>query len=79
MRDSVLVVGSGMMGSGIGAMAALAGRKVILLDVDRERAAQGRQRAMDCIRLRADHGLNTQEEALRAAGLMECSGNLKEA
>lgn len=79
MRDSVLVVGSGMMGSGIGAMAALAGRKVILLDVDRERAAQGRQRAMDCIRLRADHGLNTQEEALRAAGLMECSDNLKEA
>lgn len=79
MRDSVLVVGSGMMGSGIGAMAALAGRKVILLDVDRERAAQGRQRAMDCIRLRADHGLNTQEEALRAADLMECSDNLKEA
>ena len=52
MRDSVLVVGSGMMGSGIGAMAALAGRKVILLDVDRERAERGRQKAVACIRIR---------------------------
>ena len=79
MRDSVLVVGSGMMGSGIGAMAALAGRKAILLDLDRERAEQGRKKAMDCIRFRADNGLNTEEEAFRAAGLLECSDNLEEA
>ena len=30
MRDYVVIVGSGMMGSGIGAMSALAGNKTIL-------------------------------------------------
>ena len=29
MRDIVMVVGSGMMGSGIGAMSALAGNKTV--------------------------------------------------
>ncbi len=79
MRDSVLVVGSGMMGSGIGAMAALAGRKVILLDVDRERAERGRQKAVACIRIRGENGLNTEEEVSRAPGLIDCSDNLEEA
>ena len=32
MRDIVMVVGSGMMGSGIGAMSALAGNKTVLVD-----------------------------------------------
>ena len=31
MRDYVMVVGSGMMGSGIGAMSALAGNKTVLI------------------------------------------------
>ena len=33
MRDCIMVVGSGMMGSGIGAMSALAGNRTILVDV----------------------------------------------
>ena len=45
MRDCVLVVGSGMMGSGIGAMSALAGNKTILLDVDQARVAAGLDKA----------------------------------
>lgn len=34
MRDMVAIIGSGMMGSGIGAMAVLAGNKTVLMDVD---------------------------------------------
>lgn len=37
-EDTVVVVGSGMMGSGIGAMAALAGRRTILTDLSADRA-----------------------------------------
>lgn len=76
MREYVMVVGSGMMGSGIGAMSALAGHKTILVDVDENRARAGKERAKDCIRLRADNGLNTEEEAGRAPDLIEYSSDL---
>ena len=45
MRDYVVVVGAGLMGSGIGAMAALAGNPVILVDTSAERAAMGVEKA----------------------------------
>ncbi len=45
MREYVMVVGSGMMGSGIGAMSALAGRKTILVDLDEERVKAGAKKA----------------------------------
>lgn len=79
MREYVMVVGSGMMGSGIGAMAALAGHKTVLVDVDLARAEQGRARAEECIRLRAANGLNTEEETARAPGLIECTDDLEAA
>ena len=74
MREYVMVVGSGMMGSGIGAMSALAGRKTMLVDLDEERVKAGA-----CIRLREENGLNTKEEAERALGLIETSTNMLEA
>ena len=61
MREYVMVVGSGMMGSGIGAMSALAGRKTMLVDLDEERVKAGAQKAAACIRLREENGLNTKE------------------
>ena len=73
MRDTVMVVGSGMMGSGIGAMSALAGNKTVLCDTAMERAENGRNRALSCIQLRLENGLCTQEEADRAAELLTCS------
>ncbi len=73
MREYVMVVGSGMMGSGIGAMSALAGHKTVLVDVDHTRVLAGRERALACIRLREENGLNTSEEAQRAAALLETS------
>ncbi len=63
IRDHAVVIGSGMMGSGIGAMAALAGHPVTLADVDEARALAGRARAEGCIRLREENGLATAAEA----------------
>lgn len=71
MREYVAVIGSGMMGSGIGAMSALAGNKTVLVDVNEERVKAGIERAMECIRLRQEQGLNTKEEAEKAAELLE--------
>lgn len=73
MREYVAIIGSGMMGSGIGAMSALAGNKTILTDVDESRVQAGKERALSCIRLRVEQGLNTEEEAKRAKELLETS------
>ena len=70
MRDIVMVVGSGMMGSGIGAMSALAGNKTVLVDTSAERAENGRKKAIECIRLREENELNTHEEAEKAIELL---------
>lgn len=78
MRDYVMVLGSGMMGSGIGAMSALAGKKTVLVDLNEEKATQGYKRALECIQLRQENGLNTKEEADRAAGLLTTSADLKQ-
>lgn len=79
MRDSVVVIGSGLMGSGIGAMAALAGNPVILVDLDIQRAQTGLERAHACIALRLENGLNTVEEAEKAKALLTISANMAEA
>lgn len=79
MRDYVLIVGSGMMGSGIGAMSALAGNKTILYDVDEAHTATGRKKAEACIDLRVENGLNTAEEGTRAKTLLEESVDLDDA
>ena len=47
MRNRVMVVGAGMMGSGIGAMAALAGHPVTLVDLSEEQAAKGIEKALE--------------------------------
>ena len=73
MRDIVMIVGSGMMGSGIGAMSALAGNKTVLVDTSAERAENGRKKAIECIRLREENELNTHEEAEKAIELLSTS------
>ena len=66
MRDCVVIVGSGMMGSGIGAMSALAGNKTILVDVSEAHVQAGYEKALKCIKLRVENQLNTEEEAQKA-------------
>lgn len=71
-RDHVVVIGAGMMGSGIAAMAALAGHKVTLVDTSLERAELGREKAIACIDLRRDNELATAEEAEKAKENLFC-------
>lgn len=78
MEGYVAIIGSGMMGSGIGAMSALAGHKTVLTDTDRVRAEAGKEKAIQCIRLRQEHGLNSDEEAVLAIGLLETANDIAE-
>ena len=77
MTGSVAVIGSGMMGSAIAAMSALAGNRTLMVDLNMEKALNGRKNALECIKMRADNGLNTQEEAVLAADNLICCGSLK--
>ena len=45
----VLIVGSGLMGSGIASCAALAGNSAVLHDVDAERLEKGLACAIKCV------------------------------
>lgn len=74
-----MVVGSGMMGSGIGAMAALAGHKTLLVDVDEAHVKAGVEKAIACIRLREENGLSTKEEAEHAITMLETSTDMLQA
>ena len=79
MRDYVVVIGSGMMGSAIGAMSALAGNKTLLVDLDIDKAKAGREKAYECIHLRKENELHSAEEAEKAVELIECCDNILEA
>lgn len=79
VRNCVVIVGSGMMGSAIGAMSALAGNKTVLVDKSPDKAAAGKEKAMECIRLRVENGLASRESAQKAEQLISCSDNLEEA
>lgn len=76
MRDLILVVGSGTMGSGIGAMSALAGNRTILIDTDTTRTHAGLARAEACIRLREQHGLVSSQQAQRAVQLLAAEDDI---
>ena len=54
MTGSVAVIGSGMMGSAIAAMSALAGNRTLMVDLNMEKALNGRKNALECIKMRAD-------------------------
>lgn len=78
-RDSVLVIGSGLMGSGIACRSALAGHPTILADANRELAENGRAKAMACIDELLENGLAEDAAAARARELLEISGDALEA
>ncbi len=78
-RDAVVIAGSGMMGSGIAAVSALAGEKTIMLDVDADRAKSGIELAKEHIKERLDNGLTSQQQADCANDLLSYDCNLEEA
>jgi 3-hydroxybutyryl-CoA dehydrogenase len=69
-RNSVVVLGSGLMGSGIGAISALAGNRTLLVDTDLERATKGVENAYRNIQELFENGLATEIAATHARQLI---------
>lgn len=63
MRNAIVIVGSGLMGSGIACRAALAGNDTILVDTTLERAQAGLEKAKACIDELLENELCTTEQA----------------
>ena len=64
MRNAVVIIGSGLMGSGIAAVSALHFNRTILVDVDLKKAKAGVRQAEECIReLYENHLVETIEGA----------------
>ncbi len=78
MRDKVMIVGGGRMGSGITAMSALAGNKTIIVDVSKDQADAAVQKAEETISFLAENGLAEKDDAKRAVDLLESSASLEE-
>lgn len=77
MRDSTVIIGSGMMGSGISAMSALSGRKTILYDINEINLKNGLEKAINCIQLREQNGLNSKSETENAISIIKASTSLE--
>lgn len=77
MREVVVVVGSGLMGSGIASRAALAGNPVILVDTQIECAEKGKERAICCMDELLENELCTADEAARAKENIQVSANME--
>lgn len=73
--NTVLVVGSGLMGSGIAATSALAGHRTILSNRSLERAQIGYGDACVCIDELCANDLATSEQAGKAKELIQPSGD----
>lgn len=71
MRNAVVIVGSGMMGAGIAARSAAAGRRTILVDTCLERAQRGVDAALGHIDQLCARQLIDQPARLAARGLLE--------
>ena len=69
-RDSVVVVGSGMMGPGISAMSALAGNRTILVGRSLEKAERGVKNGVSNLQELVDCGLADPAAARKAEGLL---------
>jgi len=78
-RESVLIIGSGMMGSGIACVSALAGHKTILYDSNPGVAEQGLKKALLCITELEENELTSAEIAVNARELITVSSSVEEA
>jgi 3-hydroxybutyryl-CoA dehydrogenase len=78
MKDefAVAVVGAGMMGSGIAAVASLAGHPVVLVDRGEAEVERGLQQARACVDQLRDNGLASADAAARVTGLLSGSTDM---
>ena len=79
MRDCVVIIGSGLMGSGIACKSVLAGNPTILVDTTLARAQAGVEQAQRCIHELYVNGLAGEQAAEQAKCLLTCSDDLRKA
>lgn len=72
-KNTVIIVGAGMMGPGIAACATLAGHRAVLVDTTAACAQAGLVRAAGCIDQLAAHGLAAPDAAERGRALLVAS------
>ena len=78
MNQKVVVIGAGMMGSSIAAVAALSGGRAILVDKSADAAQRGYQKALDCINELTEHGLAAAKAGEAAKTKLEAADSLEE-
>lgn len=79
MRDSIVIIGGGLMGSGIAAVSVLAGNHTIIVDVDWNKAEGGVSDALRCVRELSSNGLASELSAKQAEVLLEAETKMEEA
>lgn len=79
MRDSIVIIGGGMMGCGIAAVAASAGNPTIVVEKQGKARENGPGRVGACIAELADNGLVTRENAESAMASLRFTDDLEEA
>jgi 3-hydroxybutyryl-CoA dehydrogenase len=78
-RDTVVIIGSGLMGSGIACRAALAGNPTIMVDTELSRAQAGMEKAKVCVDELLANELCTAEQAEKAKAKLVPTDNLFQA
>ena len=73
MRDTVIIIGSGLMGSGIAACSALAGNKTVLVDINPDQLDRGLAAAKANIGELLANGLADEAGAMKARELISVS------
>lgn len=79
MRECIVIVGGGLMGSGIAAVSALAGNATVIVDVDQQKAQKGVLDALKCVKELRANGLTSEAKANRAETLIESELTMEDA
>ena len=79
MRNAVVIIGGGMMGSGIAAVSALSFNRTIIVDITSAQAQAGIERAVSCMNELAAHELVSEKEVEEAAKLLESASHMEKA
>ncbi len=79
VRDSVVIIGSGLMGSGIAAVCALSGNKAVLVDTRMEKACEGFHHALENAGELCNNGLAPTDAIKLAESNISYTDNLRAA
>lgn len=79
MRDKVVIIGAGLMGSGIAAVSALAGNATVMVEQNRQLSERGIKNAGASIKELCENGLVEKTAAERAYALLSANEDMAKA